>query len=265
MELAPIYNLPIWAVGLFLIAVLTTTLELSFRIGFKKREVWKDANSGGGAVVLSSMFALLGLVLAFTYSIGVNHYDANKKAVIMEANELSTAFLKANLVAEPGRTELKTKLLKYARTRDFSGGSYITNEERKMALRITLDEQAELWAATTHVVDQGNRGPMSSSLVDAINDVTDAHTVRLAAILDKLPRVVMWMLLFLAAAALGVAGYNAGIQGQMSRFRMTALTLVITGLMIIILDFDRPGDGIIIVDNFSIDNVIADMEADLGQ
>jgi hypothetical protein len=46
---------------------------------------------------------------------------------------------------------------------------------------------------------------------------------------------------------------------------MTALTLVLTGLMLIILDFDRPGEGFVIVDEFSIDIVIADMEADLGQ
>jgi hypothetical protein len=265
MELAPIYNYPIWAVGLGFIVILTTTLELGFRVGLKKRETWKDADSGGGAVVLNSMFALMGLVLAFTYAIGVNHYDASKKAVIIEANELSTAFLKANLVAEPGRTELKTKLLDYARTRTFPLGTYGTNEEREMALMMTLDKQAKLWLATTHVVDQGDRGPMSSSLVAAINDVIDAHTIRLAAILDKLPRVVIWMLLFIAAASLGVAGYNAGIHGRMSRFRMTALTLVITGLILIILDFDRPGDGLVIVDQFSINIVIADMEADLGQ
>lgn len=52
MELAPIYNYPIWAVGLIFIAILTTALELGFRVGFKMREKWKDADSGGGAVVL---------------------------------------------------------------------------------------------------------------------------------------------------------------------------------------------------------------------
>jgi hypothetical protein len=265
MEFAPIYNYAIWAVGLFFVVILTTALELGFRVGVKNREKWKDADSGGGAVVLNSMFALMGLVLAFTYAIGMNHYDANKKAVIIEANALGTAFLKANLVAEPGRTELKTALLDYARSRAFHSGAYGTNEDRKAALVITLDKQAELWLATMHVVDQGDRGPISSSLVGAINDVIDAHTLRLAALLDKLPRVVMWMLLLVAAASLGVAGYNAGIQGRMSRFRMTALTLVLTGLMFIILDFDRPGDGLVIVDEFSIDIVIADMEADLGQ
>ena len=70
MELAPIYNYPIWAVGLAFIVILTTVLELGFRVGLKRRETWKDADSGGGAVVLNSMFALLGLVLAFTYAIG---------------------------------------------------------------------------------------------------------------------------------------------------------------------------------------------------
>lgn len=265
MDLAPIYNYPIWAVGVVFIAILSISLELGFRIGLKSQEEWKDADSGGGAVVLTSMFALMGLMFAFTYSMGMNNYDANKKAVIMEANELSTAFLKANLVADPGRTELKKKLLEYARTRAFTWGSYTNSEERRTELRNTLKQQAELWLTTTQVVDQGDRGPISSSLVAAINDVIDAHTIRLAAILDKLPRVVIWMLLFLAAASLGVAGFNAGIQGRMSRFRMSALTLVITCLMVIILDFDRPLDGLIIANDFSIDNVIAEMEADLGQ
>jgi hypothetical protein len=36
-------------------------------------------------------------------------------------------------------------------------------------------------------------------------------------------------------------------------------------LMVIIIDFDRPGDGFVIVDELSIEFVIADMEADLGQ
>jgi hypothetical protein len=265
MEFAPIYNYAIWAVGLFFVVILTTALELGFRVGVKNREKWKDADSGGGSVVLNSMFALMGLVLAFTYAVGINHHDANKKAVIIEASALGTAFLKANLVAEPGRSELKATLLDYARSRAFHSGAYETYEDRQAALMLTLDKQAELWLVTMHIVDQGDRGPIASSLAAAINDVIDAHTLRLAALLDKLPWVVIWMLLLIAAASLGVSGYNAGIQGRMSRFRMAALTLVITGLMVIIIDFDRPGDGFVIVDELSIEFVIADMEADLGQ
>lgn len=113
------------------------------------------------------------------------------------------------------------------------------------------------------VVGQNNPGPMEVSLVAAINAVFDAHTIRLAASLDTLPKIVMWMLVFVAAASLSVAGFNAGIQGLMSRWRMTALTLVLTGLMTLILDFDRPLVGLVVVDQQALNTVIKEMESDL--
>ncbi|MGB5310332.1 MAG: hypothetical protein WBN45_15675, partial [Arenicellales bacterium] len=122
-----------------------------------------------------------------------------------------------------------------------------------------------IWSATMRAVNQGDPGPMESSLVTSISEVFDAHTNRLSAILDKLPRVVMWMLLFISATSLGVAGFNAGIQGRMSRWRMTAFSIVLSGLMIVILDFDRPGDGLIVIKTHSIDFAIASMEAELKQ
>ncbi|MGB5223703.1 MAG: hypothetical protein WBN49_00890, partial [Arenicellales bacterium] len=61
MEFSPLYNYPLWVAGLIFVAVLILTLEFGFQIGLKKREKWKDADSGGGNVVLTSMFALMGL------------------------------------------------------------------------------------------------------------------------------------------------------------------------------------------------------------
>ena len=265
MEFSPLYNLPLWVPALIFIVMLSIALESGYRVGLKRRESWKEADSGGGAVVLTSMFALMGLVMAFTYASGVSRYDARKSAVTIEANALGTAFLRADLVAEPGRTELKTILLDYARTRYIAQGSVRSEADRKETLQRTVRAQVKIWPATKHIIDQETPGPIASSLVAAINGVLDAHTIRLVAVFDKLPRVVMWMLVFISAASLGVAGYNAGIQGRMSRWRMTAFALVLSGLMIVILDFDRPNDGLVTVSQYSINSVIAHMEADLGQ
>jgi len=264
MEFTVLYNFPIWVPGIMFIAVLAFALEFGYRVGLKRSDKWKDADSGGGAVVLTSLFALLGLVLAFTYASGVSRFDARKAAVLHEANAIGTAYLRADLVAEPGRTQLKEVLLDYARSRTFPPGSVRTVEERLAVLDNTLKQLARLWPATKSVMAQGEPGPIEASLVVAINDVIDAHTVRFTAVLDKLPKVVMWMLLFVAAASLSVAGYNAGIQGRMSRWRMTTFALVLTCLMIVILDFDRPNDGLVVVKHSAIDAVIAEMEADLG-
>ncbi|MFK7848793.1 MAG: hypothetical protein AB8G77_26130 [Rhodothermales bacterium] len=49
----------------------------------------------------------------------------------------------------------------------------------------------------------------------------------------------------------------------MSRWCMTALTLVLTGLMTVIIDFDRPLDGMVRVDQQTLETLIKEMEADL--
>ncbi|MEA1888527.1 MAG: hypothetical protein U9N50_01925 [Pseudomonadota bacterium] len=265
IEFALLYNFPIWVAGLTFIIILAITLESGFRVGLKRRDTWKDADSGGGAVVLTSMFAVMGLVLAFTYASGISRFDARKNAVMIEANALGTAFHRADLVAEPGRTELRAILLDYARSRVFEQGTIRSNEDFRAVLKVTLEKQAKLWPATKRIVEQGQPGPVEVSLVAAINGVLDAHTIRFSAAIDKLPRVTMWMLVFVAAASLAVAGYNAGIQGRMSRWRMSAFAFVLTFLMLVILDFDRPNDGMVIVNNASIKSIIADMEAELGR
>ena len=156
-------------------------------------------------------------------------------------------------------------LLDYARTRYFPPDVLQNSDDSKALLIRTLRQQDKIWPATKHVIELDNTASMETSLVEAINSVFDAHTTRFAAALDTLPKIVMWMLLFVAAASLSVAGFNAGIQGRMSRWRMTALTLVLTGLMLVILDFDRPLDGMVIVNQHSLNSVIAEMEADLKQ
>jgi len=263
MEISFLYSLPIWIGALLFFIVLLLALELGFRVGLARRDTWKDADSGGGAIVQTSMFALLGLILAFTYAASVSRLDARKQAVLLESNALGTAFHRADLVAEPGRTELKRTLLDYARTRVFAPGALKRSEERWAAVNRTIKQQKRLWPAAKQVVKQDNPDPMEAALVAAINAVYDAHSVRFAAIIDTLPRIVMWMLLFVAAASLSVAGFNAGIQGRMSRWRVTALTLVLTGLMTVIIDFDRPLDGMVIVDQQTLNSVIAEMEVDL--
>lgn len=71
------------------------------------------------------------------------------------------------------------------------------------------------------------------------------------------------MLVLIAAACLALTGFNAGISGRMSRWRMSALAAILAGVTYMILDFDRPNDGLIQISHASIRNVIADIETDL--
>jgi hypothetical protein len=191
----------------------------------------------------------------------VTRFDARKQAIVDEANAISTAFLRADLGPEPARTELRTLLLEYAKTRATERGR--TTAELEGVVQRTIQVQAKLWPATARMVKGKPAGPIEASIVQAINAVLDAHSTRLAKILDRLPTIVLLMLVFITAASLAVAGFNAAISGGMNRLRMTVLTLVLASIIVVIIDFDLPQKGFIRVSQESLLAVIRDMEADL--
>lgn len=246
-------------------AILLVALEAGYRIGVKQRKKWLDAETGGGTVALSTMFALLGLILAFTYASGVSRFEDRKQAVVGEANAIGTAFLRAGFIAAPGGETLQEVILAYAKTRTSSNERILSDAEKMELINNTLQAQAKLWPTLEKAMMQGKPGPIELSMVTAMNAVLDMHTIRMAAIFDKLPTTVIWMLIFISAATISVAGFNAGLSGKISRWRTTALALVMVGVMLMIHDYDRPSDGFIRVSEYSLKTVIAEMEAYLAR
>jgi hypothetical protein len=204
-------------------------------------------------------------MLAFTFGAAISRHEARKKAVIAEANALSTAFLRAGLVDEPGRTELQRALLDYTRTRKSDPNVKMTVERLESLVQQSWDAKSKLWPATERIVDGATPGPIEALLVAAVTDVLDCDTVRVAAIYDSLPPMVLTLLLLIAAATVSVAGFNAGLSGRISRWRTTLLILVLASIMLVILDFDRSVAGFIRVRNDSIESVIVEMKEGLAQ
>ncbi|MDJ0956909.1 MAG: hypothetical protein QNI91_08640 [Arenicellales bacterium] len=256
-------DLPHWVGEMIFFVVLLAALELGYRVGVWQYDKWEDAEDGGGNLVLTSVLALLGLLLAFTFADGVSHYKTRKQAVISEANALGTAFLRADMVADPGRTELKQALLDYARTRAVKPGTaYSTDKARELVAEST-QAMAKLWPTTMQILQQQTPGPLEASLVAAINNVIDHNAIRNTALFDKLPPIVLLLLIFITSAALAVAGFNAGLSGRMSRWRMIIFAMVLAGVVLVIRDFDIPTSGFIVVSHDNILSVIDEMEANL--
>jgi len=265
IDVSVLHEIPLGFTLLFFLALLFAALEIGYRLGCRWRVKWgqesKFADEKGLAI--TSLSAILGLLLAFTYGFVISHHEARKSATISEANALGTAFLRAGLMAEPGSTELRQALLDYSRTRLV---------ERKMRgienlqamIEKSLEVQRRIWPATERIIAASERGPLEAALVVSINEVLDAHSIRISAAFDRIPRMVLQMLVFLCAVSLGVAGYNSGLTGGFRRRQMSAFTLVLAILLTLIVDFDRPADGLVRVPQTVIADTIAQMEAEMG-
>ena len=257
--------IPFWLWALLLIALLIGTTEVGYRIGLRRAGPRGDAGSADGNVVLGSMLALVGLVIAFTYSFTVSRYEARKSVVVDEANALGSIFRVADLAPEPARSDLMGALLDYARTRVVTSDNAGTPELAQALIAGTLEAQARLWPITESIVAETGTGPYGMALVAGINELLDLHTQRIVSAFDRLPQVVLLLLLLLVGTSLALAGYDAGVSGKRARLRLAALASVLASVIVVVTDFDRTMHGFIRVSQDSLTTVIAEMEADLGE
>ncbi|HWP93646.1 MAG TPA: hypothetical protein VNN20_15755 [Thermodesulfobacteriota bacterium] len=266
MDIPILYQMPTLVIGLFFAVILLAALEVGYRIGrWRRKETTETDRKEQGDLVLTSMYALLGLMLAFTYTFTLSRADLRKQAVINEANAIGTAFLRAGLAPEPYRTELREALLDYAKTRVVPVGTAVTNEQLRKTVANTLQALSKIWPLTEEMVKSKPAGPVEVSIVQSINEVIDMNTKRLAVSFDRLPGVVLLMLLFIASAAVAMTGLNAGLSGRMNRWGLTLLILVLAFVMLIITDFDRPIRGFVQVSQQSLVDVIQEMENTLAK
>lgn len=259
------YEIPLWFLFLLILVVLLLPLELGFRLGLRELKLHPDHRSESAAdVTLAAMLTLLGLMLAFTYSFSMSRADLRKQAITTEVNAIGTAFLRADLAPEAVRTELRKSLLEYARTRVVAPGTLHNRQDLQAAVDRSMVMQAKIWPATRSAVQQeGMSEQQKALLVTAINEVLDAHTNRLTVIYDRLPTVVLLLLLLIAGASLGVAAYNTILTGKKCRWRMTAFTVILAALVYIILDFDMVMRGFIQVNHGPLVTLVRDMEETL--
>jgi hypothetical protein len=260
------YQIPLWLVFFLFLVTLVVPMEAGFRLGKRQHRLHPNAGKEArNGVTLASMLALLGLMLAFTYSFSMSRADMRKQALVAEVNAISTAFLRADLASEPFRTELRELLFDYAQSRVVAPGTIKTREQLQEVVDHSLEIQSKIWPATKLALRQEGdmSDPEKALLVSAINDVLDAHTSRMAVFYDRLPTAVLALLVLIAAASLGAAAHNASLVGQSSRWRMTAFAVILALLMYIILDFDMSLRGLIRVNYQSLVLLIQEMEAAL--
>lgn len=266
MDIWSLYEFPVWVTALCVAVLFLVALEAGFRVGFWRR---KDGaalpEDEGSDIALTSMLALLGLVLAFTYSFALSRADARKQAIINEANAIGTAFLRADLAPEPSRTELRVALRDYAQSRVAHQATTGTRANLQKTLARSLEIQSELWPLTSRMVKGGYSGPISALIVQSINEVIDMHTVRYAVSQDRLPGAVFGMMLFIAAASLFITGFSASTQGRFKRWRLVFLSLVLAAVITVITDFDRGRSGLVRLSQQSIIDLIQDMNAELSK
>lgn len=254
--------------ALILLIVLPLTALVGHRNGSTRRrrdlEAGKDIDTVVGETTLGAVLALLGLLLAFTFGHALTVSNAQKSALIKEANALGTAFARADFLPEPGRTALKAAILDYAKTRvPPAGGSIHSLRQLNEFLEDSIRAQDVLWPLTLDVTADPLPPSVKTFIAGAINTVLDSHHVRLQSYSAPVSDVANGMLFAAALAALYLLGDRLGMIGRPLTWRTYMLSAFLFIVMMTIVDTQRSGEGLIKVDVTPLRATILSMERDL--
>jgi hypothetical protein len=224
--------------GLF--GLLLAALEVGYRAGRRESEDGGAGSSQVGAIQ-GAVLGLFGLLLGFSFAAAGTRFLERQDLIVTEANAIGTAFLRADLLDEPHRSELRSALERYTSHRlelsaHIRRGLSAADHEEIARLH------ARIWSAARAGVTA--RPATMLAVLAPVNEVIDLHALRLGASRKHLPLLVLGLLIACSAIAVAVIGYGCGMGGRRRTPMTTALAILIgTGLWITI-DLDHPRAGL---------------------
>jgi hypothetical protein len=251
------FSLPSWAVALILLGVVGAVTAAGYAAGYYLREHEAKLREPFG-VLQGALLGVVGLILAFGLSLAVGRYEDRRANTVAEANAIGTTYLRAQLVAEPERSSSLDLLRRYTdlaiqTTREIPNS---TAMQRATAAQDAIERR--LWDLAGRTI---NGAPLASAprlYVDSLNAAIDAQSTRLSSLENRVPGAVLALEVFGAAVALGLLALHISVLGR-GLVAMIAAAVLVTLLLLVTFDLDRPARGLITVPSTPLVSVRASM------
>ena len=248
------------AVALFVGVV--AMLELGRRLGIRRLASDPAGAQAGTSAVEGAVFALVGLLIAFTFSGAASRFDARRDLIVAETNAIGTAWLRLDLLPAVAQPAIRDSFLHYldARLAVYRTLPDLDAAHAELTKATTL--QATIW---TQAIATGQREGASPDavklLLPALNEMFDITTTRTMATQMHPPIVIYGMLVVLALASALLAGF--GMAGSKSRSWLHILGFagVMAMSVYVIIDLEFPRLGLIRVDTF--DQALVELRASM--
>jgi hypothetical protein len=244
----------IFATGLFVGMILL--LEMGRRLG--RRRQGKDeagARAGLGAVE-GAVFALLGLLIAFTFSGAASRFDARRQLIVQEANAIGTAWLRLDLLPANAQPELRELFRRYLDSRLAVYQKIPDIEAARNELSRANALQGQIWNRAVAAC-QESPDPLKAQLIPPLNEMFDIATTRTMATKMHPPAIIFVMVGVLALTSSLLAGYAMAGGKTRSWIHVVGFALIMATTVYVILDLEFPRLGIIRIDPF--DQVLVEL------
>ena len=192
------------------------------------------------ATVLTATLTLLGLIIAFSFSMAVSRYDQRKNYEAEEANAIGTEYVRAALLPATHAERVRDLLRQYLHQRILF---YETRNQRQLEHvdRDTAALEVELWSAVQSAAAV-EPNPVVALATQGMNDVLNTRGYTQAAWWNRIPTAAWGLMAAIAMFCNLLIGYGAHRRGIIL-FLVLPLALSIS--FFLISDIDSPRGGVI--------------------
>jgi hypothetical protein len=246
----------IYTIGLLL--GMLFMVEVGWRIGLRRMAMDKEGARAGVGTVEGALLALLGLLIAFSFSGAAARFDARRQQIVTEASAIGSAYALVDVLPAAAQPPLRETFRRYLDSRLAAYRRMPDLEAAKVELDRSKVLQNEIWAQGVAATREAAYQPTALQVLPAIGNMINISTQRTAALYTHPPRIIFVMLAGLMLVGSLLAGYGMA-SGKSRNWMHTvafALTLALTFYVIRDLEYPRL-PGLVGLNNF--DNVLVDL------
>jgi len=236
------YRLDPLLVCLVLMGVLLVAEELGFRLKGKMRPGSDNIEIADIALILGAVMTLLALLLGFTYAMSQARFETRRELVVEEANAIGTTYLRAKALPEPRSSQIQELLRQYLALRvEITIKIDDTPEKIREIDNRSKQLHSLIWSHASALARESPNA-ITSIFLQALNEMIDLHSKRLAAFRNRVPFSIYLVLLIVSIITLWLVGYYFG-RRQRGRILTTVVVLLLASVMWLIMDLDQPTRG----------------------
>ena len=224
-------------------------LETGRRLGIQRRSKESEGERSSLSAVESSVFALFGLLMAFTFSGAATRFNEKRMLIAEEVNTIETAYLRLHLLRPEDELTLQELLRRYvdSRLETYRRLPDMQAAEAEMAKSKKLQE--EIWIQAAVATRPPTPHPDAGKLLlPALNNMIDMATTRTMALQIHPPRIIYALLFGLGLICSLLAGYRMAGGQNRSWLHIFSLTVFTVMVIYVAIDVEYPRAGLIRVE-----------------
>jgi len=228
-----------------LFALLLVAAEVGFRRGRRIASGLGDATRSEFSTLQGSLGGLLALLLAFTFAMAVTRFETRKDLVVEEAAAIGNAASRARMMPAPYGGAALDLFRQYTDNRVTAYNLAVQSQAVGQADEQLASLQKQLWHVAQQAAAKNPNVVPTGLFIDSLATVFDVQAKRDAARDNHVPESILLLLFLVAVLTMGLVGYGCGLTAQRHFGATGAIALAVSMVILIIVDLDRPGEGLI--------------------